>query len=369
MATSRLWFGVSVALMGLVSPALALAEPAEAPESVLKDKGLRRSGSVYAIAGEAEFQKKLNAAKVIYRSIATAAARKQQFEAGIAAGRNEMLEMERQLVFLNQQLSQVTNAEEHNRLVAMNNALVGQLNIMRKQEASADVQQVPGARLAILRQEFVEAVLELRQLADKTNETYAELAKDDAVKTALAALNETSKIKVTLGPSKTFLSNVSQLKKVEGTVLTETVELRKEGGVHWVDVTFNGKTTRSMVFDTGASSVVLPADLAAEIGLKPGPNDPTVKAQVADGSIVVARQMVIPSVRLGKFTIKDVECIVMPSAKENVAPLLGQTFQRYFIIKFTPDTGQLELKKVDTPEPEAPVAKTKGSTRTARGTR
>ena len=122
-------------------------------------------------------------------------------------------------------------------------------------------------------------------------------------------------------------------------MLSETVELRKEGGIYWVDVTFNGKVTKPLAFDTGASSVVLPASLAAAIGLKPGKDDPTVRTQVADGSIVEAKRMTIPSVRVGKFTVQDVVCIVMPADKEDVSPLLGQTFLKNFTHQFSGETG------------------------------
>ncbi len=34
-------------------------------------------------------------------------------------------------------------------------------------------------------------------------------------------------------------------------MITDSAELHKEGGVFWVNVTFNGKVTKPMVFDTG----------------------------------------------------------------------------------------------------------------------
>ena len=155
--------------------------------------------------------------------------------------------------------------------------------------------------------------------------------------------------------------------------MSEDVAIRKEGGVYWVDATFNGKFTKPMVFDTGASSVVLPADFALSIGLKPGPDDPVVTAQVADGSEVKAHKMVIPSLRVGKFTVANVECIVMPSEKKNVPPLLGQSFQKNFSIKLNVGAGKLVLSRIDQGEDvassAAPKAKAKSSARTKKGKR
>lgn len=367
LATRSLWLGLVV----LCQPASVRADDAPAPESVLKEKGLKRSGALYVLPAEAKVSTRLNEARALYREIGFAVQRKEQIARGVAAGRAEMRQMEQSRVFLNQQLAQATTAEENNRLVGMINALNGQLKLMQGDEGDdGERGQVSGAKLASRREEFVQAVLDLRQLVDQTNAGYAELAKDDEVKTALAALNKKGKTKFTLGPSRAFLTANTLLKKVEGSVLTESVDLRNEGGVFWLDVTFNGKTTKPMVFDTGASSVVLPAEFAEEIGLKPGPNDEMVKAQVADGSIVEARRAVVPSMRVGKFTLKNVECVVMPAEKKNVPPLLGQTFQKHFMHKFTPESGKLVLSKVETPDVEAPATKAKSSARPgARGKR
>src|SRR5262249_50714226 len=139
--------------------------------------------------------------------------------------------------------------------------------------------------------------------------------------------------------------------------------------VYWVQATFNGKVTRPMVFDTGASDVVLPADLAEQIGLKPGPNDRTVTARVADGSEVKAHRMEVPSLRVGKFTVNNVECIVMPPEKKDVPPLLGQTFQRHFSVHFSPDAGKLVLSKIETVEPSPAPAKGKAAAKAGRSRR
>jgi clan AA aspartic protease (TIGR02281 family) len=175
-------------------------------------------------------------------------------------------------------------------------------------------------------------------------------------------------VKPTLGPSRSFLANVKLLEKVEGSVLTETVDLRKEGGIFWVDVSFNGKVTKPMAWDTGAADVVLPAEFAAEIGLRPGNDDPVVRCRVADGSIVEAKQMSVPSMRVGKFTIKDVACVVMPASKSNVPPLLGQSFQRNFSFKFSAEAAKLTLSRVESTEATRPAPRTKGATKsTTRG--
>ncbi len=202
----------------------------------------------------------------------------------------------------------------------------------------------------------------MRQLVDAAAKSYAELADDAAIKGALEELGKTAKAKPRLGPSAQFASTVKMLEQIEHSVITDAVDLRKQGGVFWVDATFNGKVIRPMVFDTGASLTTIPARLAEEIGLKPSPSDPVVRCETADGTVIEARQVTIPTMRVGRFTVNDVTCAVMPAGKGNIAPLLGQSFHRHFTYKFTPESGHLVMSRVEGVEPQAKPA------RPARGT-
>lgn len=333
------------------------------PDSILKEKGLKRSGTAFVLPIEAEFQRKLNAARALYRTVSDASARKSEFERNVEAGRVELRQLEQQRLFVNQQLAQAPN---NNQIIAAANVVNSQINLLNQQMNDPNTIQVLGAKLSSRREEFIQAVLDLRQLVDKAKEEYALASSDSEITDAIATLNKTTKTKLTLGPSRTFLDNIKTLEKVEALVLTESVALRKEGGVFMVDVTFNGNVTKSLVFDTGASSVVLPATTAAEIGLKPSESDRSVKAIVADGTEVTARLTTIPTMRVGKFTIKDVECLVMPPEKKNVPALLGQTFHKYFTYKFTPETGKLVLSKVETDEPALTGPKAKSSSKSSK---
>jgi clan AA aspartic protease (TIGR02281 family) len=92
---------------------------------------------------------------------------------------------------------------------------------------------------------------------------------------------------------------------------TEHVPLRKEGGIYWLDVTFNGKVTKSLAYDTGASTISLSSGMAGEIGLKPKKGDQDVNVCVADGSLVPARATTIDSVTVGKFTVENAKCTII----------------------------------------------------------
>ncbi len=340
-----------VAILVILSAlAPASAAPDESADAVLKEKGLRKSGSWYVIAGEAEVQKKLTAARALFAQMAAGLAQQRAYEQAVEENKQIIQELTQQRMMLNDQLAQASGVVQHNQLVATVNGVTERLNFLRQQQVEPASERKVDAQVAGRREAYVQAVIDLRTIVDTTDAAYAALAKDDAVTQAINAAGGSSKAKATLGPSKAYLANVKLLEKAEATVLTETIDLRKEGGIFWVDVTFNGKITKPMAWDTGAADVVSPYDMAVEIGVKPGKDAPVVRAQVADGSIVEARRMTIPSIRLGKFTIKDVSCMVMPAEKANVPPLLGQTFQKHFTFKFSAEAAKLTLSRVETPE-------------------
>jgi clan AA aspartic protease (TIGR02281 family) len=342
-------------------PAAPGAAEEPSGEGAMKKHGLRRSGTTYVLADEAEVEAKLKEGRALYKRLVDARLCQRQVEQAVAEDRMMIQGLTQQRMVLNQQLSRPMTAQENNRLVGTINGLTDQIDLIRQQSPSAATVQEVAARVPVQREAYVQAVLDVRRLVDQITQTYAELAKEEEVTSALSALNRKSKAKLTLGPSRTFQSNAKMLQKTESSVLSEAIPVRREGGIYWLDVTFNGKVTRPMAYDTGASTVVLPATMAAEIGLKPGAGDPTTRVQVADGSVIEVKQMTIPSVRVGKFTVKDVPCVVMPADRSSATALLGQTFLQNFTHKFNSATGSLVLTRVETSEAEKALPRTKAT--------
>ncbi len=120
-----------------------------------------------------------------------------------------------------------------------------------------------------------------------------------------------------------------------------------------------------MILDSGASIVCIPADLARELELVPGPNDPTVRMQLADGKIIEGKSMMLKSVRVGTFTIENVESAVLPESLVGAQPLLGGSFLNNFTYRLDADAGQLHLAQVGGTgkSKSANVTKVKGDTK------
>jgi clan AA aspartic protease (TIGR02281 family) len=369
------WSAGLLAVMTAGALAGAAQPAADSPEDVLKARGLKRVGSTYVLASEGEVQKKSVALKALSNQLVQAARQQAQAEQQAEGEKGMMRELLQQRVVLNQQIAefdqQIRNfgarspdlVARRNEVVTAYNGLLDQIRLLQSgQGADPKLHDQLLAEVSRRREGYIQAVLDLRPLVDAATKSYAELANDPAVKQAIETLGQSSKTKPKLGPSSQFAANVKALERIEHSVMTDAVDLHKQGGVFWVDATFNGKVVRPMVFDTGASLTTIPAELAGEIGLKPSPSDPVVRCETADGTVVEARRMTVPSLRVGRFTVNDVDCAIMPAGKGNIAPLLGQSFHRHFTYKFTPESGHLVMSRVEGLEPPAQAA------RPARGT-
>ncbi len=99
----------------------------------------------------------------------------------------------------------------------------------------------------------------------------------------------------------------------------------------------------NLVFDTGASLVMLPWKLAQAIGLKIDPNN-TIMTTTAS-SIETSPFTAIPAITVLGHTIKNVDCLIrdLPEGS-GVDGLLGLSFLRHFNIYLNFQKGHLELK-------------------------
>ena len=198
-------------------------------------------------------------------------------------------------------------------------------------------------------EKYVEFVLEARRLCDGVKNRYAELADDPMVQAVVDKYNASSAKKHELGPSRYFLGDERKLKKLEGTVLSEQIEIRRGAGNLWyVSVMFNGKFAQEMAIDTGASAIALPWRIAQSAGLEPADDDPTVHLQMADGRVIEGKKVTAKTVRVGKFTVDNVECVVMPSHLVDAEPLLGLSYLKHFSFKIDTVESRLILSKIET---------------------
>jgi aspartyl protease family protein len=355
------------------------AAPAEVtPQAVLKSHNLERSGTIWVLpSAEKNVLKDLADARAIYQQVNQGMMRQQELEMGTQYRKENIQELRERSDILNQQIAAIDQqlnalvappggnnfvnqqrtqlSQEHNLLVAQHNQVISMLNTL--QEQNKDQGQVQGqdqdqklqlnAEVAQSREKYMQAVVDLRKSVDELTAKYDKLSKNPEVTKALEALSASTKSKQKLGPSAKIRDAIKLLGKAEGSVQSDNIELHREGGVDNVYASL-GKVSTKMVFDTGASVTTISAKLADRIGLKPKAGDPPIRLTTADGTVVEAKRVVIPSVRVGKFTVQNVECAVMPAGKVDVPDLLGQSFFKHFKVEYSPEARKLSLKKLDT---------------------
>src|SRR5208282_1009651 len=367
--------GLIILLAAVVSAAAQGQDAAPAgltPQAVLKGHNLERSGTTWILGNEKAVLKDLRDARDVYRQVAQGMMSQQELAFGAQNRQDALLQLRERSAVLDQSIAEFDvqlNAlvappggnnfvqqqrnvlsQQRNLLVAEHNQVVNQLNTLQEQQnkdQGQDQKLQLNAEVAQSREKYMQAVLDLRKSVDELTAKYDVLSKNPEITKALEALSASTKSKQKLGPSAKIRDAIKLLEKAEGSVQSETIELHRENGVFHVYASL-GKVPTKMVFDTGASLTTISTKLAGRIGLKPKTADPTVRLTTADGTVVEAKRLVIPSVRVGKFTIQNVECVVMPAEKGDVDPLLGQTFLKHFKVEFSPEAGKLSLKKLDT---------------------
>ena len=101
----------------------------------------------------------------------------------------------------------------------------------------------------------------------------------------------------------------------------------------------NGHPVHFLV-DTGATTIAMGADVAAQLGLDPNDSTPS-PAMTANGA-VAARTLTLDSVTVGDVTVYNVEAMVMPQPMPVV--LLGNSFLSHFQMHSDSDTLVLDKK-------------------------
>lgn len=305
----------------------------------LKDAGLVRSGNYYVLPDD----------PAVVSGVA--ALRKTKMEADQETRSRHAIDVQlstkRKLVendikewhTLENKLSVVTDPGVHNRIVLRMNRLVA--DVKESQQAQKDLEEQAGKASTTAKTKFVDDVAALNAKADAAAERYKALGSDAQVKASVAAAGTT----VALGPTPEFSTSVAELKKWQSAVESEAIPLTENHGIHMVDALLNGEHF-VLGFDTGASAVTLPWEVAEKLNMTPGEQDPTIQMQLADGNLIEGKQMTLKSVRVGRFTIPDVTCVILQKDLHNAPLILGGSFLNHFIVRLDPAANELHLTQL-----------------------
>lgn len=343
---------VAVCLLFALSGATLRGD--EDHQKTIEKQGLKKTGAVFVLADEAAIEDKMkDALKTKTAKVMPAQKQSKQADQALEATKRQFEQVKRYIDKIDVEIAAATTITKHNQLVAEFRKAEKQLEALETQVEKAE-QQAKDKRTAAMQaaEEFSEQLLQTRKLFDKVERQYKSLDKKQEVADALAALNKADpKAKLKLGPSATMVATGTKLKNLESTVFSEAIPItRTEGDLWTAAVVFGDKPAVEMEIDTGASSVVLPHKLAKELGLEPGADAPLVRGQLANGQIVQGRQVIAERIRVGKFEVANVECLVFGPEYPNASALLGQSFLGKFVYKIDAVNSKLVMTQLDAPE-------------------
>lgn len=331
---------------GFLLPAAPVRADESEPARLLTERGLRRVASYWVLPGEKQLQDGLAGLEPRKRELAQALKLRGDYEKDRNRKRAAVLAAVAEHRRLSMLMLEAEDRDDALEVVARMNALAAQIDQMTVYLNDPDVDQQITRRIGQAGDALHAELVALRELADQTVKRYEELAADTAVQAAIAALAEESGRSIRLGPRGIFARNLAELERYEAAVRTEKISLREDNGVFWVETVLNGSTRVEMVFDTGASLISLPAEAARRAGITLTDADPVVRTRVADGRTVEGRLVFLDEVRVGPFTVKNVEAIVNPEELQEAPPLLGGSFLRNFSIDLNHAAGELTLTEI-----------------------
>lgn len=318
----------------------------------LKDAGLVRAGNVYVLADDAAVVSGVNALRQTKVQADKEGRARRVIETQLATKRKSVEDASKQWHTLETKLSLVQDAGVHNRIVLRMNHLVADQK--EAIQAEKDLEEQAGKVSTTAKTQFVDDVAAQGAKADAVAERYKTLSSDPAVKAAIAAINSAAATKVALGPSAEFSAALAELKKWQSAVESEAIPLREMHGIHMVDATLNGEHF-VLGLDTGASDVTLPGEVAEKLNMIPGEQDPTVQMKLADGNLIEGKQMSLKTVRVGRFTVADVSCIVLQKGLNDAPLILGGSFLNHFIVRLDPAANELHLTQIKDETPAKPA--------------
>jgi clan AA aspartic protease (TIGR02281 family) len=318
--------------------------------AALEQLGVRVSNSGLVLSDEFKLARLLRDATELQKNLAATEAGLIQHERNAAEAETKLSTLLALNISLNAQLANVRpgDATTNNRLIGSINANQGQIELLRQSlRQHAEVMKTARSAANETREAYIQAILNTRTLADSLSAQYAKLLASDAARSAVQQWNAASGKALELGQSRTFQRNLTRLKALEDTVLSEEIPLQRVGGGSLiVSVVIDGKHPLEMVLDSGANLLTLPRDVAEKCGILVRPEERPIGMTLADGSRIRGNLVKLGSVRVGKFTAENVECAVLGVDSSSAPLLLGMSFLEHFKFQVDAAKGTLSMVQI-----------------------
>jgi aspartyl protease family protein len=318
--------------------------PADPSAEPLKAKGLVKSGNGYVLAGEAEVLESMKSLRQNRKQAERENGLRKKAEDKVAANQKVIQDGIKEYKESEKRLPKIKDVNLHNRTVTRMNALGAK--VKEAIDSQKDLEEAANKVPSEGRTKYVESLTAVAPKVEALAAKYKLLAADPAVKAALDKLNAKANPKLTVAPSPDFSRAVDEVATWRSQLDSEAIPLRESHGVYTVEVVVNGGEPLHMLLDTGASNVTLPFEVAQKLGLTPGEQDPTVQMKLANGAIIEGKLMTLKSVRVGRFTVPNVSCVVLQQGLPDPPTILGTSFLNHFVVKLSQSARELYLTEV-----------------------
>lgn len=340
------------------------------PDNVFDDRGLTKSGFWLVFPNESGVHDGVWALKQADQGLRTEASGRRNLRYELDTGRKSLDSMEDQYVALTSQYKQAVDnghdinkkdLDRYNANIELQNLLYAKMNVLwidiDKQNHALDDLKQREEQVEDSRGRYISLVMDIGTKAESIAAAYQTLIHDDALQSAITQANQTAQPPLRLGPSPGFQDDLAFIRKCVKEIVTAAVPVQRtqSGGLH-VQAVLNGKVTDTMTWDSGADVVSLSYETGKALGITPTGKDPTIEMSGADGSTFKAHLIVLDSIRLGGFTMHDVDCVLLPKTRNPAPDLLGDTFQSHFLSRLDQRSGQLQLTPIDSSITLGPVA-------------
>ncbi len=319
------------------------------PQEVLAERGVKVIDDRLVLREEIELESLMDAIEELEEDMSRAQKAQKSLSGKIDGVNKTIRRLTGQMMKLNLRIRKLgpNNVLGNNKIVAEMNSIGGKrdLKIEDKIELEVDL-EAARAKEVQARGAYIEHILKMKHLADKIDAKYRQLIDDPEVRSSVAALNQNlgDDQKTAFQRSTELEEQLVQLTTLAESVLSEVIPIRRtRGDSLYVDVTLNGDKTIPMVLDSGASLVCSAVQSGGCCWRKHERFRRENILQIANGETIEGTAVAIPTMRVGKFTIRDVEAVIIGPEAPNTPILLGMSFLRHFQFKIDPAANELKL--------------------------
>lgn len=318
-------------------------------EKYLSEAGLRRNGKSIVPENQAAQMKNLTAisrrtsdVKKAEEALAVVTDEGKKLDAAEAEANRNLRD-----VNVRQAVGGVTQAESQ-RLGAMNNALISQINEFRSQRQDVK-ERTSKARsgLQTIESAFVDEVMKARTALDAIRTEVESHLEDKNVKIAFKVMSAEFGTPENPEIGAMFKTLEFKVHELERLFIKEAVHLIDDGGrTKKIAVSINGASPVEMILDSGADIILIPKNTADNLNLTVNDTMPQILLSVADGRSIPGRVVVLDKVRVGQFEASHVEAAVLESEAGTLEPLLGMSFLGNFQFQVNAAKNELLLTQV-----------------------